>query len=359
MWASRSLDRARGGDCSLLNKRSNSSGKRQPRSQGTLHWVLYKQVMSCQVWGAQWSRQNAGNNGSTVASVEAPKLRVVFHVQGTSKQSAAELPSYVGGADALRILCVEDDEHYRETLVVELSERGFAVQGFADATSLLGWLDSVFEADVIVLEWKLPKISGVDLLRQLRRRGVNLPVVFLTGHTLAANECLAFDKGATDFIDKTRGVDVLVSRLKRIVGLYNPIAERQADKFIACGKLLLKTEISRTYWNGVDVGLTVGEYKIVHLLATSPGRYVTYRAIYDRLTYEGFIAGAGNTGYRANVRSAIKRIRNKFRACDPGFVEIENCTAFGYCWAAPQATQKQEGRAGTRIRGQRGLAAID
>src|ERR1700733_13551432 len=110
---------------------------------GTLHWVLYKQVVSCQVWGAQWSRQNAGNNGSTVVSVEAPKLtvRVVFHVQGTSKQSTAELPSYVGGADALRILCVEDDEQFRETLVVGLSERGFAVHGFADATSLLSRLD--------------------------------------------------------------------------------------------------------------------------------------------------------------------------------------------------------------------------
>jgi two-component system, OmpR family, response regulator ChvI len=327
---------------------------------GTLHWVLYKQVVSCQFWGAQWSRQNAGNNGATVASVEAPKLtvRVVFHVKGTSKQNAAELPSYVG-ANALRILCVEDDEQYRETLVQGLSERGFAVHGFADATSLLGSLDNVFGADVIVLEWKLPKISGVDLLQQLRRRGVNLPVVFLTGHTLVANESLAFDRGASDFIDKVRGVDVLVSRLKRIVGSFKPIADRQADKFIACGKLVLKPEISRAYWNGVDVGLTIGEYKIVHLLATSAGRYITYRAIYDRLTYEGFIAGAGNTGYRANVRSAIKRIRNKFRACDPAFVEIENYTAFGYCWAAPQATQKQEGRAGKPIRGQRGIAATD
>jgi hypothetical protein len=44
------------------------------------------------------------------------------------------------------------------------------------------------------------------------------------------------------------------------------------------------------------------------------GSFVTYRAVYDRLRYEGFIAGSGNDGFRANVRSAIKRIRNKFRA---------------------------------------------
>jgi hypothetical protein len=62
---------------------------------------------------------------------------------------------------------------------------------------------------------------------------------------------------------------------------------------------------------------------------------VTYRAAYDRLRFEGFIAGSGNDGFRANVRSAIKRIRNKFRACDPAFDAIENYTGFGYCWRKP------------------------
>jgi two-component system response regulator ChvI len=264
----------------------------------------------------------------------------VIHVQGTPKQSVAELPAYAGGTGAIRIMLVADDEYYREALAADLADRGLVVHAFGDATSLLGTLDSAAEADVIVLDWKSPRTSGIDLLGQLRRRGVNLPVVFLTGLASTVHEILAFDRGARDFIDKTRGVDVLVSRLKRIVETSKPIADRQADKFIACGKLVLKPEISRAYWNGVDVDLTIGEYKIVHLLATSAGRYITYRSIYDRLTYEGFIAGVGNTGYRTNVRSAIMRIRNKFRACDPAFVEIENYTAFGYCWAGPkQAAQ--------------------
>ena len=82
----------------------------------------------------------------------------------------------------------------------------------------------------------------------------------------------------------------------------------------------------------MDVGLTLGEYNIVHLLASHVGRYVTYRAVYDRLRYEGFLAGTGPEGYRANVRSAIKRIRNKFRDLDSTFDKIENYTGFGYCW---------------------------
>jgi two-component system response regulator ChvI len=102
-----------------------------------------------------------------------------------------------------------------------------------------------------------------------------------------------------------------------------------------CGKLLLCFDVNRAYWEGVDVGLTLGEYNIVHLLASNAGRYVTYRAIYDRIHYEGFIAGSGADGYRMNVRSAIRRIRNRFGALDLIFDEIENYQGFGYCWKKP------------------------
>ena len=60
------------------------------------------------------------------------------------------------------------------------------------------------------------------------------------------------------------------------------------------------------------------------------------------MPYEGFIAGVGNIGYRTNVRSAIRRIRNKFRECDPVFVEIENYAGFGYCWGSDSAMALDE-----------------
>jgi two-component system, OmpR family, response regulator ChvI len=170
----------------------------------------------------------------------------------------------------------------------------------------------------------------------MRRRGINLPVVFLTGRSLTKYESLAFDRGAIDFIDKARGVDVLVKRLKRAIEVARPVARLPIEKkSIVRGRLELKPSISRACWNQIDVGLTVGEYNIVDLMASNAGRYVTYRAIYDRMHYAGFIAGSGDHGYRSNVRSAIKRIRSKFRECDPEFAEIENYTAFGYCWKKP------------------------
>jgi len=253
-------------------------------------------------------------------------------MQETHNQSFESVSSCAGTMNGVRVLLVEGVQHDREALAADLSERGFIVQDFADATELFSWLDAAAEADVIILEWELSKTSGIDLLLQLRERGVKLPVAFLTNHTQQANEKLAFERGAVDFIDKARGVEILASRLRLLSGAGQRIPAVQADKPIVCGNLVLRPESSRASWHGVDVGLTVGEYKIAHLLASNAGSYVTYRAIYDRLTYEGFIAGIGDDGYRTNVRSAIRRFRNKFRECDPAFAEIKNFCGVGYGW---------------------------
>jgi two-component system, OmpR family, response regulator ChvI len=244
--------------------------------------------------------------------------------------------SSVSQTDVIRVLLVEDDEDYREALAGELSDHGFSVHGFPDGASLLQSLDAAVDADVVVLDWSLPKTSGIDLLLQLRRHGVNLPIVFLTGRSSRKYESLAFERGAIDFIDKARGVDVLVRRLRRAVeATARPAVPVSGEKSMVLGKLVLKPDISRAYWNQIDVGLTVGEYNTVNLLAPNAGHYVTYRAIYDRTHYAGFIAGRGDHGYRVNVRSTIKRIRIKFGECDPAFDEIENYTGFGYCWKKP------------------------
>jgi len=78
----------------------------------------------------------------------------------------------------------------------------------------------------------------------------------------------------------------------------------------------------------------VGEYNIVEVLALNAGNYVSYRAIYDVLRSPGFISGHGVEGYRTNVRSALKRVRHKFRALDPDFSAIESYMSFGYRWHA-------------------------
>jgi two-component system response regulator ChvI len=141
-----------------------------------------------------------------------------------------------GEADPIRVLIVEDDENYREIVSSELEWHGFAVRSFADGDALLDSLDAAGDADVIVLDWRLPTISGIDLLPRLRQLGVNLPVVFQTSHSQPANEQLAFERGALDFVDKTRGVEVLAERLKLVAKSGKPATTPVAEKPFVCGK---------------------------------------------------------------------------------------------------------------------------
>jgi two-component system response regulator ChvI len=235
-----------------------------------------------------------------------------------------------GEAGPIRVLIVEDDKNYREIVSSELEWHGFAVRSFADGDELLGSLDAVGEAEVIALDWRLPTISGIDLLPELRQRGVTLPVVFLTSHADPAYERLAFERGALDFIDKTRGVEFLARRLRLVTKSGKPAAALAGGKPIVCGKLVLRPAGHRAYWNEVDVGLTVGEYNIVHLLVSNVGNDETYRAIYDAQYYEGFEKGIQK--YRTNVRSSIRRIRRKFCEVDSTFSEIQNSQSRGYRW---------------------------
>ncbi len=246
---------------------------------------------------------------------------------GRANQRIAEL-----GQDLIRVLHVEDDPNCREAIADQLSDRGFVVHSFADALSLADGLAVFSEADIILLDWDLPGVSGIELLVALRECGVNLPVVFLTGYAFTAQENLAFESGAVDFIDKARGVEILATRLRRLLNAPKSVAPPPAS-LVVCGKVVLNPNVSRAHWNDSDVGLSLVEYNIVHLLTSKAGRWVTYRAIYDRVHYEGFIGGGGADGYRTNVRGIIKRIRKKFLECDEAFAEIENFVGLGYRWA--------------------------
>jgi two-component system, OmpR family, response regulator ChvI len=189
---------------------------------------------------------------------------------------------------------------------------GYVVQGL-DASA------ADIDADIVVVDR-----NRTGMWNLLNAQTVNTPVVFING--LASPQA---DYGS-DVVIGSIDAGSSLTALK----LAATFAERgkadSAEEGMTCGNLKLSG--ARGFWNGVDLDLTIGEYKIVELLASRPGHFFTYRAIYDRLRHEGFVAGEGPRGHWANVRSAIKRIRSKFRAFDPGFDEIQNYTAFGYGW---------------------------
>ena len=230
-----------------------------------------------------------------------------------------------------RIFFIDDDCLYAETLKVELAEEGFEVQHFAETAQLEAALAQSDQPDILLLDWHLPKGSGIAIAQSLRRRGVKLPVVFLTGRENIDYEKQAFDIGAADFVGKSKGVGTLVRRLKRVAANF-PGAANSAPAAAANGRLILHRQTSRASWDGIDLDLTVGEYNVVELLALNAGNFIPYRALYDVVRAPGFLSGHVPDGFRANVRSTLKRARNKFRVVDADFSAIESYSLFGYRW---------------------------
>lgn len=251
---------------------------------------------------------------------------------GAGPAPAEAQPRIVG---KIRIALVDDDDRFREMVKGGLVDSGFEVTAFSEGGQLLRHLADGGPADVVILDWKMPSMSGIDLLSRMRNQGAAMPTIFLTGMPERSFEAAALDQGAVDFVDKSRGTDILTKRIKLAVEAEGVRLRPTPTEDIHRGRLLLRAKVGRAYWDGIDVNLTVTEYNIVRMLAASAGEHATYRALYDCVHRAGFIAGAGDNGYRTNVRSAMRRIRDKFRAVDNNFDEIENYPSFGYRWKAP------------------------
>jgi two-component system response regulator ChvI len=237
-----------------------------------------------------------------------------------------------------RLLLVDDDDLFRESLGLNLIDEGYEVTSFANGRDVLDFLGRGGSADVILLDWRMPNLTGLDVLRRMRRSGITIPVIFLTALSDDIYEEAALEGGAVDFIDKSRRLPILLKRLQLITEGGRPAADSEPAPAPAAslrlGPLGLRFDTNRAVWAGRVVDLTLTEFKIVTLLTEKAGQDVGYREIYDLVHGKDFIAGHGADGYRANVRTFIKRIRKKFRDVDPGFDHIENYAGFGYRWGA-------------------------
>src|SRR5262249_5130874 len=235
-----------------------------------------------------------------------------------------------------RVVIVDDDALFRESLGLNLAENGYEVDDFGDGESVLRHFGEGANADAVLLDWRMPGMDGLAVLRHLGDRDVHIPVLFLTVLSDEIYEEAALRWGAVDFIEKSRSLSIILQRLRLITdgpkrATTGDGAGDPAAAYVR-GKLELRNDINRAFYDGKRVDLTLTEFQIVRLLANADDTDVSYRQIYDLVRGKDFIAGYGEDGYRVNVRSFIKRIRQKFRDVDDSFACIENYPGFGYRW---------------------------
>jgi two-component system, OmpR family, response regulator ChvI len=234
------------------------------------------------------------------------------------------------------ILVVDDDELFRESVSTNLTDAGYSTNAFADGGTAVRYLTSGPNADIVLLDWKMPGMTGIEVLQRLRYEKIDIPVIFLTVLSDQIFEEAGLLGGAVDFIEKSRSFSILLRRIELIMSGQKarnaPQVSSESQEIVKHGDITLRYDSRRALWNQQNVGLTLTEFNIVAYLIEHADRDVSYREIYDIVHGEGFMAGDGEIGYRTNVRAFIKRIRQKFRDIDIGFAQIKNYPGFGYRW---------------------------
>ena len=232
---------------------------------------------------------------------------------------------------SVTIALVDDDRNILTSVSIALQSEGFVTRVYSDGEAALKALIEN-PPDLAVLDVKMPRMDGMELLRRLREKSA-LPVIFLTSKDDELDEALGLAMGADDYIAKPFSQRLLIARIRAILRRTEmratPVeAEEAAEPVqIVRGRLAMDPARHRVAWDGQDVTLTVTEFMILEALAQRPGVVKSRNQLMD-VAYHDDIYVDDRT-----IDSHIKRLRRKFRAVDEDFSAIETLYGVGYRFA--------------------------
>jgi two-component system response regulator ChvI len=238
-------------------------------------------------------------------------------------------PLHPGTRMSASIALVDDDRNILTSVSIALQAEGFLTRVYPDGeTALKALIDN--PPDLAVLDIKMPRLDGLELLRRLREKS-SIPVIFLTSKDDELDEALGLAMGADDYIAKPFSQRLLIARIRAILrrteggsapGETN--GDSEAAPLIERGRLVMDPARHKVTWGGANVTLTVTEFLILETLAQRPGIVKTRNQLMDA-AYQDDIYVDDRT-----IDSHIKRVRRKFRQVDPAFDAIETLYGAGY-----------------------------
>ena len=224
------------------------------------------------------------------------------------------------------IALVDDDRNILTSVSMALEAEGFEVRTYADGETALTGLQAK-PVDVAVLDIKMPRLDGMELLSRLRRTS-SMPVIFLTSKDQESDELQGLDLGADDYIRKPFSQQLLIARIRALLRRREAASAVGDTNLMVRGKLALDQTRHLCTWRGQPIDLTVTEFLILKALAVRPGHVKSRDQLLD--------AAYGDGGFvdDRTIDSHIKRLRKKFKAVDPEFGDIETLYGVGYRFSA-------------------------
>jgi DNA-binding response OmpR family regulator len=174
----------------------------------------------------------------------------------------------------VRLLLAEDDAALRGVLVRGLTENGYVVDAVADGEAALSYL-ATYEYELVVLDWRMPKLSGYDVLTTIRGRRVAVPVLMLTALDRPADRIAGLDHGADDYLVKPFDFGELLARLRALQR--RPVAMHAT--VLQCGDVRVDPASRQAFVEERALAITVTELAILELLMRRSPSVVTRQAI--------------------------------------------------------------------------------
>ena len=228
------------------------------------------------------------------------------------------------------VLLVEDEHSFVEALTVGLKREGFRVQVAQDGAEALEMFD-VVRPDLVLLDVMLPKISGIDVCRELRRRS-QVPIIMVTAKGSEIDTVVGLEVGADDYVTKPYRLRELVARMRAV------LRRRSADlttpsgsgDVLEVGDVKLDPERHEVEVRGSQVRLPLKEFELLEILLANAGRVLPRETLIDR------VWGADYVGDTKTLDVHIKRLRAKIEENPSAPTRITTIRGLGYRYEKPK-----------------------
>lgn len=209
-----------------------------------------------------------------------------------------------------RLLIADDDTEMRLLLAEYFRRLGFQVEERESGDAAL---DAVMGTrfDCFIFDVSMPGLSGLELLKRLRDRGIQTPALFLTAHDALSDKVAGFEAGADDYLAKPFSPRELEYRVEALLRRGSGVAPEETDEErIEVGDLVIDKRRHEVLRESQRIDLTPLEFQILELLASEPGRAWSRNALLDRVWSTDY------EGYQRNIDPHINRLRKKLET-DP------------------------------------------
>ena len=233
-------------------------------------------------------------------------------------------------ADPPLVLVVDDEESYREALAIALQREGFLVETAADGTEAIARFEAARPA-LVLLDVMLPKISGIDVCRELRARS-RVPIIMVTARSGEIDTVVGLEVGADDYVTKPFRFHELIARVRALLRRTTAEPDDDAPRVLEIGDVWLDAGRHEVLARGEPIALPLKECELLEILMENAGRVLNREFLMDR------VWGANYFGDGKTLDVHVKRLRSKIEAepCNPRC--IITVRGVGYRYERPAAS---------------------